>query len=81
MSTQTRNAVEHGKGGGMSASEIFYRWVRLAQHCALTGETPGAIHARRRKRIWQDGVHCRVGPDGNLYVNPEEFNKWVESQA
>lgn len=57
-----------------------YRWVRLAVHCAATGDTPDAVHARRRKRQWQDGVQCRVAPDGNLYVNPEEYNKWVEGQ-
>lgn len=57
-----------------------YRWVKLKAHCAATGDTPDAVHARRRKRQWHDGVHCRLGPDGNLYVNPEEYNKWVESQ-
>jgi hypothetical protein len=55
-----------------------YRWVKLPLHCAATGDTPDAVHARRRKRVWRDGVHCLVGPDGNLYVNPEEYNKWVE---
>lgn len=57
-----------------------YRWIRLALHCTATGDTPDAVHARRRKRQWQDGVQCRVGPDGNLYINPEEYNKWVEGQ-
>ena len=23
-----------------------YRWVRLKQHCAATGDTPDAVHAR-----------------------------------
>lgn len=55
-----------------------YRWVKLPKHCAETGDTPDAVHARRRKKVWKDGVHCRVGPDGNLYVNPEAYNKWVE---
>ena len=55
-----------------------YRWVRLAVHCAATGDTPDAVHARRRKRQWTDGVQCRVGPDGNLWVNPEEVNRWIE---
>lgn len=64
----------------MSANESSYRWVRLALHCEKTGDTPDSVHARRRKRQWQDGVQCRLGPDGNLYVNPEEYNKWVESQ-
>lgn len=64
----------------MSANETTYRWVKLAKHCAETGDTPDAVHARRRKRIWTDGVQCRLGPDGNLYINPEEYNTWVESQ-
>lgn len=58
-----------------------YRWVRLEVHCAVTGQTSGAVHALRRKRQWVDGVHTKVGPDGNLYVNPEEYNKWVEGQS
>ena len=61
----------------MSAGGI-YRWVRISKHCADTGDTPDAVHARRRKRIWIDGLQCLLGPDGNLYINPEEFNKWVE---
>lgn len=60
------------------ALALPYRWVKLPLHCAATGDTPDAVHARRRKRVWQDGVHCRVGPDGNLYVNPEAYNRWVE---
>ena len=57
-----------------------YKWVKLPKHCDETGDTPDAVHARRRKRQWTDGVQCQIGPDGNLYINPEEYNKWVESQ-
>lgn len=64
----------------MSANESLYRWVKLSKHCADTGDTRDAVHARRRKHIWQDGVQCRIGPDGNLYINPAEYNKWVENQ-
>lgn len=55
------------------------RWVRLAVYCQISGDTADAVHARRRKRQWIDGVQCRVGPDGNLWVNPGEVNKWIES--
>lgn len=61
-------------------SSKSYRWVKLSKHCEETGDTPDAVHARRRKRVWTDGVQCRLGPDGNLYINPEEYNTWVESQ-
>jgi hypothetical protein len=55
-----------------------YRWVKLSQHCAITGDTSDAVHTRRKRRIWTDGVHCKLGPDGNLYVCPEEYNRWIE---
>lgn len=64
----------------MSANDTTYRWVKLSKHCDATGDTPDAVHARRKKRVWTDGVQCRLGPDGNLYVNPQEYNAWVESQ-
>lgn len=56
------------------------RWIRLATYCQLTGDTPDAVHARRRKRQWTDGVHCTVDPGGNLWVNPEEVNRWIEKK-
>lgn len=64
----------------LNMSHSRYKWVKLAKHCEETGDSPDAVHARRRKRQWTDGVHCQLGPDGNLYVNPEEYNKWVEGQ-
>jgi hypothetical protein len=56
-----------------------FRWVRLAKYCRETGDTPNAVHARRRKHQWIDGVHCLVGPDGNLWINSEEVTKWLVS--
>ena len=56
------------------------RWIKLAEYCRLSGDTSDAVHARRRKLQWKDGVQCKVGPDGNLWINPEEVNKWVEGQ-
>lgn len=70
-------STTHSPGPGPAA----YRWVKLAKHCDATGDTPDAVHARRRKQQWKDGVQCRLGPDGNLYINPEEYNKWVEGQS
>ena len=63
----------------MSANQPLYKWIKLPKHCESTGDTPDAVHARRRKQIWTDGVQCWKGPDGNLYINPEEYNKWVVS--
>ncbi|WP_353090540.1 excisionase [Methylibium sp.] len=64
----------------MSAYLSPLHWIRLAKYCELSRDTADAVHARRRKRQWTDGLHCRLGPDGNLWVNLEEVNKWVEGQ-
>ncbi|TCP06608.1 excisionase [Caldimonas thermodepolymerans] len=64
----------------MSAYICPLHWIKLSKYVELTGDTADAVHARRRKRQWQDGVHCRVGPDGNLWINPAEVNKWIEGQ-
>lgn len=65
----------------MNELDTLYRWVKLSKHCEVTGDTRDAVHARRRKHIWKDGVHCKLGTDGNLYVNPQEYNKWVEGST
>jgi len=53
-------------------------WVRLKKYCENTGDTSPAVHARRHKGIWLDGKHTIKAPDGNLWVNIEEAEKWIE---
>ena len=54
-------------------------WIKLQKYCDETGDTPDAVHARRRKRQWLDGRQCIIGPDGNVWICREEVNRWVES--
>lgn len=56
---------------------VLLEWIRLGRYCELTGDTSDAVHARRRKRQWIDGTHCKVCPCGNLWVNPSAVNAWV----
>jgi hypothetical protein len=51
-------------------------WVKLKKYCELTGDTPAAVHARRRSGKWLDGVHCRIADD-LLWVSLPEAQKWV----
>lgn len=57
------------------------KWVKLKRYCELSGDTPNAVHARRKKGLWLDGIQCKLGPDGNLWVNLDEVEKWVESDS
>lgn len=43
-----------------------------------SGDTADAVHARRKKGKWLDGVHCQVR-DGQLWINREAIEKWVEN--
>jgi hypothetical protein len=66
----------------MTTSSPFpLNWIRLSKYCDVTGDTSDAVHARRRKRQWVDGVHCQVGPDGNLWVNAEAVNRWIKGET
>ena len=37
------------------------KWVKLLRYCEITGDTPNAVHARRKKGTWLDGVHSVFG--------------------
>jgi hypothetical protein len=56
------------------------KWVKLKKYCELSGDTADAVHAKRRKGVWLDELQCRLAPDGNLWVNLGEVEKWVENE-
>jgi hypothetical protein len=56
------------------------KWVRLKRYCELTGDTPDAVHARRKRGIWIDGVQCKLGPDGHIWINLEGVDQWIEQK-
>lgn len=68
-------------GDESSARVTPYRWVLLSEHCRRTGETSQMVHTRRKRGIWMDGIHTLLASKRRLYVNVEEFNKWVEKQG
>lgn len=55
------------------------KWVKLKKYCQETGDTTNAVHCKRKRGMWLDGLHCKLGPDGNLWVNMVEVEKWVEN--
>ena len=54
------------------------RWVTLHKYCELSGETQQAVYAKRKKSMWLEGVHSTLGPDGKVWVNIKEVEKWVQ---
>lgn len=53
------------------------RFVLLKRYCALTGDTPQAVHNRRLRGDWIDGQHCCLVDGRRLWINLQEVEKWV----
>lgn len=58
---------------------MHMKWTKIKKYCEISGDTPNAIYAKRKKGIWLDGIQCKVGPDGNIWINTNEVDKWVEN--
>ncbi|MBJ15945.1 MAG: excisionase [Legionellaceae bacterium] len=54
-------------------------WVKLKKYCEISGDTSNAVHAKRKRGMWLDGVQCKIGPDGNIWINLVEVERWVEN--
>jgi hypothetical protein len=54
------------------------KWVKLSKYSDMSGDSPDAVHAKRKKGQFVDGVHCKIAADGNLWINTEMVEKWVE---
>ena len=46
----------------------------------LTGYTVNAIHCKRRRGDWEEGLLWRKAPDGNILVHYENFQRWVSGR-
>ncbi len=55
------------------------KWVKLKKYCLDSGDTSNAVHAKRKKGMWLDGIQCKIGPDGNIWINLIEVERWVEN--
>ena len=53
--------------------------VRLRRYCELTGDTPQAVHDRRRKGVWVDGRHCFLTPGPRIWVDLFEVQSWIKN--
>lgn len=56
------------------------KWVKVSKYCAETGDTPGGVRAKRRSGLWQEGVQWKKAPDGNVWINVEAVQQWIEAK-
>lgn len=56
------------------------RFVRIPLAETLTGYTEKAIRRKIEEGVWLEGREYRRAPDGNLLIDMEGFNLWVEGR-
>lgn len=88
MDTTTKR--RSGRNGGKKsaaapsaaqATEVAPVIIKLNRYCELTGDTPDAVHTRRRRGEWIDGRHCHLVSGRRLWINLPEVNAWLRSNG
>lgn len=54
------------------------KWLRAKRYSELSGITPDGISKKRQLGVWLEGQHWKKAPDGNIMINWQECDKWVE---
>lgn len=55
--------------------------VKQNRYCELTGDTPDAVHMRRRRGEWIDDRHSHLISGRRLWINLPEVNAWLRSNG
>ena len=53
------------------------KWVKLKRFSQLTGISQMAVRKKRHEGKWGEQI-VKASIDGMLYVNIEEYQKWIE---
>lgn len=56
-------------------------WMTLNKYIEISGETSATVRHRRSKGVWTDQVHSKIGPNGRIWVNYEEVQRWLQGYA
>lgn len=56
------------------------RYVRISAFERITGYTEKAVRRKIEDGVWMEGREYRRAPDGNLLIDMEGYQRWVEGQ-
>ena len=57
------------------------KWVTVKKLAELSGYSEKAIHIKKERGIWLEGIHWKKSPDGRLQFNIEAIELWIEGIA
>ena len=55
-------------------------WVLVKRLAEITGYSENAIRHKVKSGVWVEGRIWRRAPDGRIFLNLAEFERWVESR-
>lgn len=56
-------------------------WVLIKKLYDLSGITENASYAYIKKGIWREGKHYKKAPNGRIFCNVKEIEKWIEGKV
>lgn len=57
------------------------RYIRIPKFVEETGYTARAVETKIHRGVWIEGREYRRAPDGNILVDMEGYDRWVEGQS
>ena len=56
------------------------QWLLIKRFAEITGYSENAVRHKVKNGTWVEGRIWRKAPDGRIFVNVAEFERWVESE-
>jgi hypothetical protein len=60
--------------------KIDVDWIPLKRYLELYDETPDAVKARVKKKLWARGVHYNVPEGAGTWISIKAVNAWAAGQ-
>lgn len=57
------------------------QWVLIKRFAEITGYSENAVRHKVKNGTWLEGRIWRKAPDGRIFLNLSEFERWVESPS
>jgi len=57
------------------------QWVLVKRFAEVTGYSENAVRHKVKNGTWVQGRIWRKAPDGRIFLNLAEFERWVESES
>lgn len=57
------------------------QWVLVKRFAEITGYSENAVRHKVKNGTWIQGRLWRKAPDGRIFLNLSEFERWVESNT